>query len=86
MVEYPLVVDGSDYTVSVSLCGNVLEVYDCAGNMIADAENDFVQEALYYTHYETEFCSASTYMQKDLFEKGWREVATWLISTHPEYQ
>jgi hypothetical protein len=88
-------VDGCDYTVevmqSVDCMGmttggaDVIWVYDAEGNKIADAEWDSACETVVADYFDEEdgrLDDHSAWMP-DLYRKGWREVATWLVSTHP---
>ncbi len=73
--NHRLVVDGIDYEVEVGHDGDVIWIYDSEGNLIADGENDEGCESFVFTN------NSQTGVQKDLYEKGWRDQATWLIST-----
>lgn len=81
---YPITVDGLDYTVHVSENGAELEVVDTALQTVASAVHDSMDEALHASFYDhTGHIEDHDARQVDLYDKPWREVATWLCATHP---
>lgn len=81
---HSITVDGIDYSVEVSHGNGVIRVYDIAGQLVADAEHDEMDEALHASFFDVDGrLEEFDARQPDLYEKPWREVAEWLVSVHP---
>lgn len=83
--DHPLTVDAIDYMVEVSGRDDLIRVFDCTGQMVASAEHDGMDGALHANFFDAEDGHIRDYdaRQVDLYEKPWREVATWLCAVHP---
>ena len=81
-----ITVDGCEYEVCLEHDGDVIVVYDFAGNRIADAERDSATEEVLYDYYGDcgvmEEFGGSAY---DLYRLDSLDIAHWLASTHPRH-
>lgn len=81
---YPLTVDAIDYTVVVSYFGSLIEVHDIKMQLVASGLHDNQDEALHASFFDhTGHIEDHDARQVDLYDKPWREVATWLCAVHP---
>lgn len=89
---YQITVDGIDYSVEVQGLRDgategtpeVIWVNDVNGNRVADAEWDDAVEQLIYAYFDDDGrMEDHDGASSDLYRKGWREAAEWLVATFP---